>query len=120
MGVQQWDEGLFSFGGLASENKEGVGAIGNKLRLAQLRGHCKNAINAPEEKLLDGTPLLATYESKIAYISTYTATVDCAIDKEKQAKMDKNSQVVEDIFSAASRLIAENGGPFLFGSELTS
>jgi len=118
--VQQWDEGLYSFGGLAGENKEGVGALGNKFRLAQLRGHCRDAVNAPEEKLLDGSPLLAAYESKIAYINTYTATVDRAINPEKRAQMGRNDQVVEDIFAAASRLIKENGGPFLFGPDLTS
>lgn len=118
--VQEWDEGLYSFGGMAGEKKEGMGAIGNKFRLLQLRGHCRDALKTPEEKLLDGTVLSTAYENKIAYINTYTATVDCAITPEKKARMDNNEQVVEKIFSSASRLIKENGGPFLFGPHLTS
>lgn len=118
--VQQWDEGLYSFGGMARENKEGMGAIGNMFRLLQLRRHCSDALKAPEEKLLDGTPLMTAYENKIAYINTYTATVDCAIGPEKKARMDNNEQVVENIFSSASSLIKQNGGPFLFGPHLTS
>lgn len=112
-----WDEALWSF---RRAGKIGPTMFG--LREVFMKKSLAGALERGEtsESLLDGRTIEAAYVDKIGWARHFMDSTFGEETPKMTKKIGENDALTQDIMSSASSLLEKSGGPFLFGTELTS